>query len=412
MDDSTDAGTLLPPATVGPEYMTEKTHYLAEKVAEMRERGETWDLRTLQTASKPTVTVEGKEAILLAANNYLDLANDPRVKDAAREAIDDYGMGAGSDWSIAGYMEIQEQLHEAIAEFKETEAGVAFQTGFAVNAGVLPQLLDDGDVYISDELNHGSIIDGVRLSPADVKIYDHSDVGDLEDTLESVHDEYERMIVVTDGVFSMDGDVAPMGEIQDLADEYGAMTYVDDAHGEGVLGEGHGIGHEFGLQDQIDFQMGTFSKAAGAFGGMLAGDEEVIEFAYNTARTWLLSAGYPPAIAAANIKALEIIENEPERVEKLWENREYFAEEMESMGWDTGRSETPIVPAMVGDSKKAKELGERLFENGIFALPIVFPMVPRGEARIRNQLSAGHTKADIDEALRVYEEVGRDLDLI
>jgi glycine C-acetyltransferase len=217
---------------------------------------------------------------------------------------------------------------------------------------------------------------------------------------------------VPDGVFSMDGDVAPMGEIQDLADEYGAMTYVDDAHGEGVLGEGHGIGHEFGLQDQIDFQMGTFSKAAGAFGGMLAGDEEVIEFAYNTARTWLLSAGYPPAIAAANIKALEIIENEPERVEKLWENREYFAEEMESMGWDTGRSETPIVPAMVGDSKKAKELGERLFENGIFALPIVFPMVPRGEARIRNQLSAGHTKEDIDEALRVYEEVGRDLDLI
>ena len=392
--------------------MTEKTQYLAEKVAEMEERGETWDLRTLQTPSKPNVKVEGKEAILLAANNYLDLANDPRVKAAAQDAIDEFGMGAGSDWSIAGYMKVQEELNEAIADFKDTEAGVSFQTGFSVNAGVLPQLLEDGDVYLSDELNHGSIIDGVRLSPADVKIYDHTDMTSLEETLESVHEDYNRMIVVTDGVFSMDGDIAPMDEIQDLADVYGAMTYVDDAHGEGVLGGGHGIAAEFDLKDRIDFQMGTFSKAVGGFGGMLAGDEEVIEYAYNTARTWLLSAGYPPAIAAANMKALEIIENEPERVEKLWENREYFASEMESMGWDTGRSETPIVPAMVGDSNKAKELGNRLFENGIFALPIVFPMVPRGEARIRNQLSAGHTEEDIDEALRVYEEVGRDLDLI
>jgi glycine C-acetyltransferase len=392
--------------------MTGKTDYLAEKVAELRERGETWDLRTLQSPSQPNVTVEGEEMVLLAANNYLDLANDPRLKEAAQETIEEFGFGAGSDWSIAGYMEIQEELNEAIAEFKNTEAGVSFQTGFAVNAGVLPQFLDEGDVYISDELNHGSIIDGVRLSPADVKIYDHADMGSLEDTLASVHEEYERMIVVTDGVFSMDGDVAPMDEIQALADEYGAMTYVDDAHGEGVLGGGHGIAAEFGLEDRIDFQMGTFSKAAGGFGGMLAGDEEVIEYAYNTARTWLLSAGYPPAIAAANKRALEIIDEEPERVDRLWENREYFAEEMKSMGWDTGRSETPIVPAMVGDSNKAKELGNRLFEHGIFALPIVFPMVPRGEARIRNQLSAGHSKADIDEALRVYEEVGRDLDLI
>jgi glycine C-acetyltransferase len=392
--------------------MTEKTQYLAEKVAEMEERGETWDLRTLQTPSQPNVKVEGKEAVLLAANNYLDLANDPRVKKAAQDAIDEFGMGAGSDWSIAGYMEVQEELNQAIADFKDTEAGVSFQTGFSVNAGVLPQLLEDGDVYFSDELNHGSIIDGVRLSPADVKVYDHTDMTSLEETLESVHEDYNRMIVVTDGVFSMDGDVAPMDEIQDLADDYGAMTYVDDAHGEGVLGGGHGIASEFGLEDRIDFQMGTFSKAAGGFGGMLAGDEEVINYAYNTARTWLLSAGYPPAIAAANMKALEIIENEPERVEKLWENREYFASEMKSMGWDTGRSETPIVPAMVGDSNKATELGERLFENGIFALPIVFPMVPRGEARIRNQLSAGHTEEDIDEALRVYEKVGRDLDLI
>lgn len=391
---------------------TDPTQYLAEKYEAMKERGETWELRRLQSPSKPEVTVEGKEAILLAANNYLDLANDPRVREAAIDAIETYGMGAGSDWSIAGYMEIQDELNQTIADFKNTEAGVSFQTGFAVNAGVIPQILEDGDVFISDELNHGSIIDGIRLSPADVEIYDHCDMGDLEDTLESAHEEYNRMLVVTDGVFSMDGDIAPMDEIQALADEYGAMTYVDDAHGEGVLGGGHGIATEFDIEDDIDFQMGTFSKAVGGFGGMLAGDEHVVKYAYNTARTWLLSAGYPPAVAAANKRALEIIDEEPERVEALWENREYFASEMQSMGWDTGRSETPIVPAMVGDSKKAQELGNRLFDEGIFALPIVFPMVARGEARIRNQVSAGHTKEDIDEALRVYEKVGRELDLI
>lgn len=388
------------------------TQYLAGKLEEMRDRGETWTLRELETASKPNVTVEGKEAVLLAANNYLDLANDPRVREAAREAIDDYGVGAGSDWSIAGYMEIQEELNRAIADYKGTEAGVSFQTGFAVNAGVLPQLLEDGDIFLSDELNHGSIIDGVRLSPADVQIYDHADMTSLEEQFEAVHEEYDRMIVVTDGVFSMDGDVAPLDGIHELAEEYGAMIYVDDAHGEGVLGGGHGTIAEYGLEDEIEFQMGTFSKAVGGFGGMFAGEEHVVEYAYQTARTWLLSAGYPPSIAAANMKALEIIEEEPGRVEKLWENREYFASELESMGWDTGRSETPIVPAMVGDSNKAQELGERLFEEGIFALPIVFPMVPRGEARIRNQLSAGHTEEDLEEALRVYEEVGRDLDLI
>ncbi len=390
----------------------DQTQYLAEKYEEMKERGETWDLRTLMSPSEPRVTVEGKDAILLAANNYLDLANDPRVRDAAMDAIERFGVGAGSDWSIAGYMAVQEELNQKIAEFKGTEAGISFQTGFSVNAGVLPQVLEEGDVFISDELNHGSIIDGIRLSRADSEIYDHRDMGDLEDTLEEVYDEYDRMLIVTDGVFSMDGDIAPLDEIQSLANEYGAMTYVDDAHGEGVLGGGHGIVSEFDVEDEVDFQMGTFSKAVGGFGGMLAGDEHVVKFAYNSARTWLLSAGYPPAVAAANKRALEIIENEPERVETLWENREYFAEEMQSMGWDIGRSETPIIPAMVGNSKKAKRLGERLFEEGIFALPIVFPMVPRSEARIRNQVSAGHSKEDLDEALRVYETVGRELDLI
>lgn len=390
----------------------EPTHYLKEKYEAMEDRGETWDLRTLQTPSRPNVTVENTDAILLAANNYLDLANDPRVREAAQQAIEDYGVGAGSDWSIAGYMEIQDELNETIAEFKGTEAGISFQTGYAVNAGVLPQVLEEGDVFVSDELNHGSIIDGIRLSPADSVIYDHVDMGDLERTLEEVHDEYERILIVTDGVFSMDGDVAPMDEIQALADEYGAMTYVDDAHGEGVLGDGHGIAAEFGVDDDVDFQMGTFSKAVGGFGGMLAGDEHVVKYAYNTARTWLLSAGYPPAVAAANKRALEIIDDEPEHVEALWENREYFQSELESLGFDTGRSETPIVPAIIGDSKRTKEFADRLLEEGVFTLAIVYPMVARGSARVRNQVSAGHTREDLDEALRAFETVGRELDLV
>ncbi|MEF8830506.1 MAG: aminotransferase class I/II-fold pyridoxal phosphate-dependent enzyme [Halobacteriales archaeon] len=390
----------------------EKTAYLKEKYEEMDERGETWELKTLQGPSEPHVEVEGKDLIMLGSNNYLDLANDERLKEAAVDAIERFGLGSGSDWSIAGYMEIQDRLNEKIAEFKRTESGIAFQTGFATNAGVIPQLLEDGDVYLSDELNHGSIIDGMRLSGADTLIYDHTDMGDLEDKLRQAHEEYDRLLIVTDGVFSMDGDVAPMDEIQSLADEYGAITYVDDAHGEGVLGNGHGIATEFDLEDDIDFQMGTFSKAMGGFGGMLAGDEHVVKYAYNTARTWLLSAGYPPSIAAANLRSLEIIENEPERVERLWDLRDYFKSELESIGYDTGMSETPIVPAMVGNSKKAQELADRLYERGIFALAIVYPMVPRGEARIRNQLNAGLTKDDLNEALRAYEEIGRDMDLI
>lgn len=392
--------------------MSEKTAYLAEKYQEMDDRGETWPLRTLETPTKPNVVVEGREAVMLASNNYLDLANDPRLREAAIEAVEKWGVGTGSDWSIAGYMEVQEELHQAIAEFKGTEAGLSYQTGFAVNAGLIPQLLEDGDAYLSDELNHGSIIDGMRLSPADTIVYDHSDMSDLEAKLDEASEEYNRLLIVTDGVFSMDGDVAKLDVIQDLADDFGAMTYVDDAHGEGVLGDGHGTPAEFDVDDRVDFQMGTFSKALGGFGGMLAGDQHVIDYAYNTSRTWLLSAGYPPAIAAANKRAIEVLQEETDRVDRLWELTEYFKSELESLGFDTGASETPIVPVMVGESTTAQELANRLFEAGVFALAIVYPMVARGEARIRNQVNAGLSKEDLDHALDVYERVGRDLDLV
>ncbi|MBS3817532.1 MAG: aminotransferase class I/II-fold pyridoxal phosphate-dependent enzyme [Candidatus Thermoplasmatota archaeon] len=397
--------------------MADKTKYLKEKYEDMKEEGLTWTIRNLEGPSQPHVTVDGKECIMLASNNYLDLANHPRLREAGKKAIEDYGAGAGSDWSIAGTMDIHEELWDRIADFKNTGAGMTYQTGFAVNAGLVPQLAGKGDVLISDELNHGSIIDGImiaqRMFKADKMLYSHSDMGELEECLKKADEEgYDNKIVLTDGVFSMDGDIAKMDEIQELANEYGALTYVDDAHGEGVLGGGHGIAKEFNVEDDIDIQMGTFSKAFGGFGGMLAGTEHLINYAYNTSRSWLLSAAFPPHVAAINIEALDIVEEEGDRVEKLWDLTDYFKKELESIGFDTGFSETPIVPAMIGDSKKCQKLADRLYEEGIFGLAIVYPMVAKGKARIRNQINAGLTKDDLNEVLRVYEKLGKELDLV
>ena len=393
--------------------MKEKTEFLKREYEELEDKGYTWTIRSLLGPTQPHVNVEGKKCIMIASNNYLNLANHPRLREAAVKAIEKYGAGAGSDWSIAGNMDIHLRLHDKIAEFKNTEAAVTYQTGFAVNAGLIPQLAGKGDLLISDELNHGSIIDGIRLSKAERAIYKHSDMGELEKILKDANKKnYRRAIVITDGVFSMDGDIAKMDEIYKLAQEYGAMTYVDDAHGEGVLGGGYGIGKEFNLEKEIDFQMGTFSKAFGSFGGMLAGSEYLIKFAYNTSRTWLLSAAFPPHVAAANIAALEIVQKEPERVKKLWDNTKYFKKEIENIGFDAGNSQTPIVPVMVGDSKKAQRLASRLYEEGIFALAIVFPMVPRDKARIRNQMNAGMTRDDLDMVLSTYEKLGKELEII
>ncbi|HEX17609.1 MAG TPA: aminotransferase class I/II-fold pyridoxal phosphate-dependent enzyme [Thermoplasmatales archaeon] len=393
--------------------MREMTEFLKREYEEMERQGLTWVIKSLNGPSEPHVIVEGKPCLMLASNNYLNLANDPRLKEAAIRAIEKYGAGAGSDWSIAGTMDIHVELYRKIAEFKGTEDAITFQTGFAANAGLIPQLAGKGDLLVSDELNHGSIIDGVRLSKADRAIYPHSDMSALEKILrEADRKDYRRIIILTDGVFSMDGDIAKLKDIWKLAEEYRAMVYVDDAHGEGVLGDGHGIGRHFGLEKKIHFQIGTFSKAFGSFGGMLAGSRDLIRFAYNKARTWLLSAAFPPHVAAANIAALEIVEKEPERVRKLWENTRYFKKEIESIGYDTGLSETPIIPVIIGDSKKTKELAERLYKEGIFALAIVYPMVARDKARIRNQMNSGMTRDDLDFALSVYEKLGRELKII
>ncbi|HEC95086.1 MAG TPA: glycine C-acetyltransferase [Thermoplasmatales archaeon] len=393
--------------------MREMTEFLKREYEEMEKQGLTWVIKSLDGPSEPHVSVEGKKCLMLASNNYLNLANHPRLKKAAMEAIEKYGAGAGSDWSIAGTMDIHVELYRKIAEFKGTEDAVTFQTGFAANSGLIPQLVGKGDLLVSDELNHGSIIDGVRLSKAERAVYPHSDMSALEKILEEANKkDYRRVIILTDGVFSMDGDIAKMDEIHKLAEEYRAMIYVDDAHGEGVLGDGHGIGRHFDLEKEIHFQIGTFSKAFGSFGGMLAGSRDLIQFAYNKSRTWLLSAAFPPHVAAANIAALDVVEKEPERVKKLWDNTKYFKKEIESLGYDTGNTQTPIIPTIVGDSKKAKQLAERLYEEGIFALAIVYPMVARDKARIRNQMNAGMTREDLDFALNVYEKLGKELKII
>jgi len=305
------------------------------------------------------------------------------------------------------------EVEKRLAKFKGTESSLIYQTGFAANAGLIPQLAGKEDVIISDELNHGSIIDGVRLTKADRAVYKHRDMGELEKVLKDADKKYRRILVITDGVFSMDGDIAPMDQIVKICKEYGAMTYVDDAHGEGVVGpDGRGIGAHFGIEGKIDVEMGTFSKAFGVVGGLIAGSQDLVNFALNKSRTWLLSGSHPPAVAGAQLAAIKVLETEPEHVKNLWDNTNYFKKELNSMGFDTGGSETPITPVIVGESSKAKELSNRLYDEGIFALPIVFPMVARDKARIRTMMNAGLKRDDLDYTLEKFEKLGKELKIL
>jgi len=372
-----------------------------------------WKLRILESGSTPHSIVDGKEVIMLCSNNYLNLSNHPRLIKEAIEAAKTYGAGSGSVRAIAGTMKLHIEVEKRLANFKGTESSLIYQTGFAANSGLIPQLAGKGDVIISDELNHGSIIDGVRLTKADKAVYKHCNMGELENALKDADKKYNRILVITDGVFSMDGDITPMDQIVKLANEYGAMTYVDDAHGEGVIGpDGRGIGAHFKIEGKIDVEMGTFSKAYGVVGGLIAGSQDLVNFAYNKSRTWLLSGSHPPAVAGAQLAAIDVLETEPEHVNNLWKNTNYFKKELNSMGFDTGNSETPITPAIVGDSGKAKELSDKLYDEGVFALPIVFPMVARDKARIRTIMNAGLTRKDIDFALEKFEKFGKKLDII
>lgn len=393
------------------------TEYMGEEYRRLVSESLNWELKELQTPSEPFCTVDGKQVIMLCANNYLNLSTHPRVVDAMVEATKKYGAGAGSDRSIAGNMTLHEELDRRLAKFKGAPASLTYQTGFMANEGLIPQLGGKGDLFVSDELNHGSIIDGVRLCRADRAIFKHKDVEDLVRTMDEAEKQqppYKQIWIFTDGVFSMDGDLAPLPEIAKIAEEHGAGVYVDDAHGEGVLGEGgRGIVSHFHLnRDQVHAEMGTFSKAFGVIGGHITGGEDLRNFAYNKSRTWLLSGGVPPGVAAACIAAIDVLETEPEHVSKVWENRNYFLKALRDLGFDTGNSETPIVPVMCGESKTAKELANFIWSRGIFALPIVYPMVARDKARIRAQLCTKHTEEHLDKAIHAFEEGGKKLGLI
>jgi glycine C-acetyltransferase len=387
--------------------------FLKEEYEDLVKNSFDWKLRILETGSTPHSVVDGKEVIMLCSNNYLNLSNHPKLIKEATVAANKFGAGSGSVRAIAGTMALHIEVEKSLAKFKGTESSLIYQTGFAANAGLIPQLAGKGDVIISDELNHGSIIDGVRLTKADRAVFKHKDMGELEKVLKDADKKYNRMLVITDGVFSMDGDIAPMDKIVEISNDYGAMTYVDDAHGEGVIGpDGRGIGAHFGIEGKIDVEMGTFSKAYGVVGGLIAGSQHLVNFALNKSRTWLLSGSHPPAVAGAQLAAINVLETEPEHVNRLWDNTKYFKKELNSMGFDTGESETPITPVIVGESSKAKELSNNLYDEGIFALPIVFPMVARDKARIRTMMNAGLTKEDLDYTIERFEKLGKKLDII
>jgi glycine C-acetyltransferase len=397
--------------------MRNPTSFLQEEYQDLVKNELDWKLRILQGPSTPWCTVDGKKVLMFCSNNYLGLSNHPKLKEAAIKAVQTHGAGSGSVRPIAGTMDIHMELEKRLANFKHAEASLVYQTGFAANAGLIPQLAGKEDLIISDELNHGSIIDGVRLSHAERAVYKHSDVVDLHRVLEEAEKHsptYRRILIITDGVFSMDGDIAPLDGVAKAAAEHGAMVYVDDAHGEGVLGEGgRGIVSHFKLgRDKVQVEMGTFSKAFGVVGGHVSGSRDLINFAYNKSRTWLLSGSHPPAVAAACLAAVDVLESEPQHVRTLWEHTKYFKKTMKDLGFDIGRSETPITPIMVGESGIAKKLSTRLFQEGLFALPIVFPMVARDKARIRTIMNAALTRKDLDFAIGAFEKIGKELHII
>ncbi|MDP7001141.1 MAG: aminotransferase class I/II-fold pyridoxal phosphate-dependent enzyme [Candidatus Poseidoniaceae archaeon] len=387
--------------------------WMNDRYEQLKAQNLQWSPPTLESPSIPRCTFDGNPMIMLSANNYLNLTTHPKVVDAMIEATKKYGAGSGSVRAIAGTMDIHIEAEAKVAEFKGVESSLIHSAGYTANVGVIPTLVRGSeDVIISDELNHGSIIDGVRLTKASRAVYSHNDMGALEAVLADNSDK-ERKLIITDGVFSMDGDIAPLDEITALAHEHDAMVFVDDCHGEGVLGSsGAGIVDHFNLQGQVDFEIGSFSKALGVQGGIVAGSAQMRTYILNHSRSWLLSGSQPPGVAAAQKAAVEVLMDEPEHHARLWENTEYFRSEMLSLGFDLGVSTTPIIPVMCGESATAKSLSEEMGKLGVMVGAIVFPMVARNKARVRNQLSAGLSSDDLDEVLRAYESAGKRVGLL
>jgi len=385
---------------------------LREELKGLDQQDLLWRIRTLQSPSAPHAKVDGKNVIVLCSNNYLGLANHPKLKQAAIAATRKYGAGSGSVRVIAGTMDLHVKLERELADYRRTESSITFQSGYATNLGTISCLVDERDLIISDELNHGSIIDGCRLTKAERRVYKHKDMGDLEKQLQGT-ERFRRILIITDGVFSMDGDVAPLKDIVKLAKEHSAVTYVDDAHGDGVLGkDGRGVTSHFHLEGEVDVDMGTFSKAFGCVGGYVVGSRDLCVYLQNKVRSYLLSGSHPPAVAGACIAALQLVRKQPSLLSRLWSNTLYFKKGLKEIGFDTGNSETPITPVIVGEAGKARELAESLFKLGIFVLPIVFPMVARDKARVRTIVTSSHTRKDLDGALAAFEKAGKQLALV
>ena len=386
--------------------------YLDEALAELKRDGLYRRLRQLEGEQLARARFDGREVVNLSSNNYLGLTTHPKMREAALQAVRALGVGSGSVRTIAGTMDLHMELERRIAAFKKTEASVVFQSGFAANAGTVSALLGKGDLILSDELNHASIIDGARLSRAEIRVFPHRDAAALERLLEETKD-IKRRLVITDGVFSMDGDIAPLPQLAALARSHGAIMMIDDAHSSGVLGRaGRGTVDHYDVHGQVDVQVGTLSKAIGVLGGYVCGSKSLIDYLHHRARPFLFSTSHPPAVAAACLKAFDVLEEEPERIERLWTNTKRFKDGLKRLRFDTGSSETPITPIMVGEADLAMRFSDRLFERGVFAQGIGFPTVAKGKARLRTIVTATHTEEDLDRALSILGDVGRELGVV
>ena len=393
--------------------MSNPLSYLHDQLEQWRAEGTYQRLRVLESASEAESRFDGRQVINLASNNYLGLTTHPKLREAALEAVRRYGVGSGAVRTISGTMRLHMELEERIAAFKNVEACVVFQSGFAANAGTVSAILGPEDHIISDELNHASIIDGCRLSRAKIHVFPHKDAAAAERILSELDGVTGRKLLITDGVFSMDGDIGALPELTAAAERHGAIMMVDDAHASGVLGRnGRGTIDHFGLHGRVQIQVGTLSKAVGVLGGYVCGSRDLIEFLYHRARPFLFSTSHPPAVAAACLAAFDVLEQEPERIEQLWENTRYFKKGLQDAGFDTGISETPITPVMVGDAALAHRLSRELFEEGVLATGIGFPTVPKGRARVRTIVASTHTQSELDQALEVFRRVGKRLAIL
>ncbi len=392
--------------------MTDKLDFIREDVESLKESGLLINVRTMESAADAWMVVDGRRVLNFCTNNYLGLANHPKMKEAAKRAIDEWGVGPAAVRTIAGTQGLHLQLERRLAEFKGVEDALYVQSGLCANQAAIAPLVGREDVIFSDRLNHASIIDGCRLARSKIVVYEHCDPVDAERVIKENIGNYRRGLLVTDGVFSMDGDIAPLDKLYEVAERYGVLTMVDDAHGEGVLGRGRGIVAHFGLHGKFDVEVGTLSKAFGVVGGVIAGKKVIVDYLRQKARPFLFSSAVTPADTAACLAAVDLLEESEDLVNKLWENAEYFKAGMRDLGFDTGKTETPIVPVMLGEAVLAKAFSRRLFEEGIFAMALGFPTVPRGKARIRVMNTAAHSREDLDIGLAAFEKVGKELGVI